>query len=372
MDLTICHNSGFPIIPGVVGIRGFPISGLSRGWLYDYIILQIVKMPKAFNPRTEYKFWCFTWHVPDDYKLDFADVKGHCEMMEFVYLSYQLEKAPTTGKLHLQGFFHCSKPLRLSALVKIIKLVFPGAHLEPCRSNFDANEAYVGKEESRVQGPWSHGDPVILKNGKQGKRVTREDERRDKKKDLIASIRAAAQSGVKFNDWVKDELEALLGYGKQRLLEMWQEVRPRVQIKLPEKMYKWQQDVIDMVKQDASDRHVYWFCDPVTGVGKSTLVKWLMQNTDARFFTSADTKHIACAYNFEKIVCFNFAKDVDLPSVNYTAIEQLKDGLLFSEKYVSDNKVAGSPHVLCFANGPPRENALSADKWKIVYDFPKE
>jgi len=51
--------------------------------------------------------------------------------------------------------------------------------------------------------------------------------------------------------------------------------------------------------------------------------------------------------------------------VSYSAIEELKNGIFHSGKYESKMVLFNSPHVIIFANFPPRESALSADRWKI-------
>ncbi len=63
---------------------------------------------------------------------------------------------------------------------------------------------------------------------------------------------------------------------------------------------------------------------------------------------------------------------IDIPranegNVSYQAIEDLKNGALFSTKYESGMCVFNSPHVVVFANMAPDLNKLSADRWNIIH-----
>jgi len=73
------------------------------------------------------------------------------EVMKAAY--YQLERAPTTGQIHLQGFICLEKNTRLTGVSKLL----PHAHLVVMRGTVKQNIEYCGKEASKVAGPWSFG-----------------------------------------------------------------------------------------------------------------------------------------------------------------------------------------------------------------------
>ena len=61
---------------------------------------------------------------------------------------------------------------------------------------------------------------------------------------------------------------------------------------------------------------------------------------------------------------------IDVPrdngnTVSYKAIEQIKNGMICNTKYETGMKLFNSPHIIIFANMPPEEHKLSADRWKI-------
>lgn len=70
---------------------------------------------------------------------------------------FQIERAPTTMKLHCQGFIAFKNPCRMAA---VKKLIGNNAHVEFSVDPVKAWE-YAGKTETRMIGPWTHGDPPV-------------------------------------------------------------------------------------------------------------------------------------------------------------------------------------------------------------------
>ena len=69
------------------------------------------------------------------------------------YLVYQLEKAPTTGQLHLQGYVAFKKRTTLKTAGSAIST---HAHFTSARGTPAQNKAYCTKAD-RLQGPWEFG-----------------------------------------------------------------------------------------------------------------------------------------------------------------------------------------------------------------------
>lgn len=72
-----------------------------------------------------------------------------------VHGMYQLETCPATGRQHIQGYARFSGAKRLGGLRQIFE-----AHWEVARGNEQANIAYCSKASTRIDGPWSFGDPA--------------------------------------------------------------------------------------------------------------------------------------------------------------------------------------------------------------------
>lgn len=132
----------------------------------------------------------------------------------------------------------------------------------------------------------------------------------------------------------------------------------------------WQQEILNLIETEPDNRTVNWFWEENGNTGKTSLAKHICMKKNALYVSGkgADVKHTVSEW-IEK----NGEIDViiwDLPRtmeeyVSYTAIEELKNGIFHSGKYESKMVIFNSPHVIIFANFPPRESALSADRWKI-------
>ena len=103
--------------------------------------------------------WLFTifeneeeTHWPSDPEANFYFQLFKPEEMTFML--FQMEKCPSTGKLHLQGYLQMKKKSRMNR----VKSFLPrGTHLENMRGTVQEAIAYCSKEETRIAGPWNYG-----------------------------------------------------------------------------------------------------------------------------------------------------------------------------------------------------------------------
>lgn len=118
--------------------------------------------------------WCFTFNIGvklQELTEDGTDLKSGGEALEDAVrliardtavqrCIFQLEAAPNTGMLHVQGYVYFQHARRLSTVRHWAGVVgFRGAHLEPQRGTPTQAWDYCQKAESRVLGPFVHGDP---------------------------------------------------------------------------------------------------------------------------------------------------------------------------------------------------------------------
>ncbi len=144
-----------------------------------------------------------------------------------------------------------------------------------------------------------------------------------------------------------------------------------------EKFYKWQLQTVDKIKDD-DDRTIYWMYESKGNVGKSALVKYLCVNNMALLLSgkSADMKYGLKSYEeknhgFPGLVLIDIPRTV-LDYVSYSAIEEIKNGCLFSGKYEASMCIFNSPTIICFANEAPKTEKMSLDRWKIYEIIDKE
>lgn len=86
------------------------------------------------------------------------------------FLVYQVERAPSTGKLHVQGYAEFNK----QATLKTIKSALGdnSAHIEPRRGTPEQAIAYCSKEDTRIEGPWTFGESSGSYQGKRSDLAT--------------------------------------------------------------------------------------------------------------------------------------------------------------------------------------------------------
>ena len=71
-----------------------------------------------------------------------------------------------------------------------------------------------------------------------------------------------------------------------------------------------------------------------------------------------------------KIVMIDLTRCIE-NYVSYQGIEEIKNGIFYNTKYESGMVLFDSPHIIIFANFPPEEGKLNADRWNIVNLDPK-
>nr|AQU11717.1 replication protein [Cruciviridae sp.]AQU11722.1 replication protein [Cruciviridae sp.] len=83
------------------------------------------------------------------------------------YIVYSIEKCPTSGKYHYQGYLEWKSPITLKAIVKKLEEYFPGCkapHVETRKGTPDEAAAYCkpkdlhgNQKPSHISGPWEWG-----------------------------------------------------------------------------------------------------------------------------------------------------------------------------------------------------------------------
>lgn len=131
--------------------------------------------------------------------------------------------------------------------------------------------------------------------------------------------------------------------------------------------YGWQLKVMEIISEKPDNRTINWFYEETGGKGKSTLCKYLIVKHNA-LVVSGKTNDIfhAIAQNpsRRKIIIIDLPR-VSESFINYSAIEQVKNGFFLSGKYEGGQIVYPCPHVIIFANHKPDMKAMSRDRWRI-------
>lgn len=130
----------------------------------------------------------------------------------------------------------------------------------------------------------------------------------------------------------------------------------------------WQLKVMDIINMPPDKRTIHWFWEPDGNVGKTTLCKYLVVNHNALMLSGKanDMFHMISKYpNKRKLILIDVPRSSQ-DFICYGAIEQIKNGLIFSGKYDCTQCVFNSPHVIVFANKKPDIEKMSDDRWNII------
>lgn len=289
--------------------------------------------------------WCFTIH-------------GEREALEELFLTIacprwgrygkcQLEQCPETGRFHLQGFLVLPRTQRLS----FVRQIHSTAHWEIAKGSLEQNEAYCGKEESRVVGTV----PKVW-----GERPKNQGHRTDLESATAVLKDAQGTVRQRMKRLAEEFPTAVVKHHKGfEYLARLTEHTPAVDA--PAQWREWQSALLAYLESEeaiADDRTIVWVTDPAGGMGKSTLVRYLVANAGATMLNGkiADMAH---AYAGEGICLFDVTRtQLEHMDHLYSFAEALKNGVIFSPKYESGMKVFKPPRVVFFAN-----TTFSPGKW---------
>lgn len=129
-------------------------------------------------------------------------------------------------------------------------------------------------------------------------------------------------------------------------------------------------EIFDVDEDPKFGRKIYWFWESVGGWGKSVLATYFVDQMNA-IIVSGAKKDILSGVS-SMVVDGKYPKliVVDIPRCNANsfsiqAIESVKNGMFFNEKYESGMCRFPRPHICIFANEPPDVSQMSADRWVI-------
>lgn len=136
-------------------------------------------------------------------------------------------------------------------------------------------------------------------------------------------------------------------------------------------LYPWQAALVGRVLSQ-SVRQVTVLFDPDGGIGKSWLSAYLFEKGQALCVPpTLDTvkemiQYICSLYKNEDIIILDIPRSVKWSVKLSTAIETIKDGLLYDSRYTGKVKHIRGIKVLVFTNHDPPRKMLSEDRWDVV------
>jgi len=222
---------------------------------------------------------------------------------------FQLEKGEVTGFLHYQGRISLIKKKRLNALINLFKTLpnWKGVHFTPTSNAGTTNFNYVMKLDTRIKGPWTDKDEII--------------------------------------------------YIPRQVREMG-ELRP-FQKYIVDNYHIWNTRDINII-----------YCE--TGnLGKSLLVGYMRAHKLGRALPPVndykDLLRMVCDLPTSRCYLFDMPRSLnkDRQYQFFSAIETIKDGYAYDDRYNFKEKVFDCPNIWIFTNTIPETEMLSEDRWKI-------
>ena len=231
---------------------------------------------------------------------------------------FREEVAPTTRRIHGQGMLRLNPGLNLEQL----RSYLPGAHLEFNANEEDSVEYIIDDDKDKLFLQYTGRQPRSLRNGS-------------------VPIPFIGQGIIK-----------------------------------PEQLYEWQNELLEEIQLTPDARTIVWYVDKDGGNGKTAMLKHLTHYHGAAWTRGGTTGDIAFAMapmlQSTRICIIDYARGTDPEEINYEVIENLKDGIMTSNKYKSTNLNFERKHVIVFANFEPQFDKLSLDRWDIRYLKNKE
>lgn len=217
---------------------------------------------------------------------------------------FQQEQCPSTGNVHLQGRMTLKVKKRISGVIKM----FERWHISITSDANRGNYYYVMKDDTRIAGPW---------------------------KD-------------------EDEEENLYIPRQVRGIQLW----------------PWQQAVIDSAEV-WDTRHIDIIVDPKGNKGKTTLATFIGSNRIGKELPYSndfrDLMRMAMQGKAKKLYIIDIPRAINKKKIRelYAAIEKIKSGYAYDDRYKFQEKYFDCPNIWVFTNEIPDQNLLSRDRWRF-------
>lgn len=121
-----------------------------------------------------------------------------------------------------------------------------------------------------------------------------------------------------------------------------------------------------------NDRQIDVLVDMKGNWGKSWLVGHLYETGQGYYLpptiksTSDMVKDVASGYDGEKYIIIDIPRAFKWTEEVYTAIEMLKDGLIYDTRYHAKRRNIRGVKIIVFTNTDPKLSKLSLDRWRIT------
>ena len=305
-----------------------------------------------------HRHFAFTYNNWTQDGLDRIRLLGHEDQLAACgirYIAFGFETCPTTGTPHLQGAIGFRTQKSLEQVRNLFNV--PGIWLQPARQ-FLANYRYAIKEKHSGGLVEEYGDaPANAQGG-----------RNDIEQflgDVRSGMRLRAIRESHYSVYTRNT-----GAARELILQHLRCPDPDLH-----PLREWQADLLLRLQMAVDDRKIIFVVDPVGNGGKSwfaSYYEWMRSNADD-VLIMRPTKRDNMAYIFVDGLLERNIRTVFVDCsrqmcehLNYTFLEELKDGRICSGKFVSRMVPFPRVHVVVLMNQDPDVSMLSGDRFDII------
>lgn len=286
---------------------------------------------------------------------DVENIKTYCTERNCRYAIFGKEIGDK-GTLHLQGFVHLHRKVRISTVKKNISKT---GHYEIAKGSDEQNKDYCSKQGA-----------VLLEVGKPAPKPGTNTRYVDALE--LANKIAEGESLYEMVANNENYLGAYLRHSRT-ILDIVEERNTQLGKEAFDKrygkelqFYDWQKELYRMLTtEEPHERKIFWYVDYVGGAGKSTFVNYFLTRHKSVCFFGGKINDLSYAYNYEPVVFFDLSRS-GFNDYLMGFMEQVKNGRVFSSKYKSKMKYFASPHVVVFSNKLPDDGVFSCDRLHVI------
>lgn len=140
-------------------------------------------------------------------------------------------------------------------------------------------------------------------------------------------------------------------------------------ITIPEYNKELFKPIDNILDEPIDPRKIYWIYDNEGNTGKSVFCKNKTLTQNIPIITGGKKSDIInFLFNWDKpirTIIFDLPRCVE-GHVSYSAIEDLKNGLIFNTKFETGMKVFNNPRIIIFSNQLPELEKFSKDRWVLL------
>lgn len=131
------------------------------------------------------------------------------------------------------------------------------------------------------------------------------------------------------------------------------------------------EEILNIIKEEPDNRTINWVWSEEGGVGKTSTCAYIERNYEGVCIVNgkgADIKNQVINHLKEAeldILIINVPR-CNENHVSYAAMEEIKDGLIYSGKYEGGFANIEHPHVIVISNFKPEWEKLSRDRWNVI------